>query len=102
MPSDQMSVRASTCSARACSGDIYATVPITMPAEVREAKTRAFGDAGIIRSFSLLFAISFSLLREQFREAEVQDLHEAVTTQHDVFRLDVTMNYARLMRCLKR
>jgi hypothetical protein len=33
-PSDQMSVRASTCWPRACSGDMYAAVPTTVPASV--------------------------------------------------------------------
>ena len=36
-PSDQMSVRASTSTPRACSGDMYVTVPITRPASVRNA-----------------------------------------------------------------
>jgi hypothetical protein len=41
------------------------------------------------------------LLRE-FGQAEVENLHVAIATQHDVFRLDVSMDNSVMMRCGQR
>ena len=73
-----MSVRASTCWPRACSGDMYAAVPTTVPASVLtpscvRVRTR-WPDSG------------------ELRQTEVQHLHDAVRPEHHVLRLDVAVD----------
>ena len=73
-----MSVRASTCCPRACSGDMYAAVPTTVPASVLTpncvVSAPVWPDSG------------------ELGQAEVQHLHDAVRPEHHVLRLDVAMD----------
>ena len=73
-----MSVRESTALPRACSGDIYATVPITVPACV---------SPGFL--CQLLYRVA--QLRQVLR-GQVQYLDDTVPPNHYVFGLDVTVN----------
>ena len=79
-----MSARASTASPSACSGDRYSGVPKMTPAWVLACRLR-LGDLG---------------------DAEVEDLHDVALAvafdQHDVLRLEVTVDDAGGVRVLER
>ena len=82
-----MSLRASTGSPRACSGDMYAVVPMTMPGVVC-APDGGHGFVGAACGVVLL----------DLREAEVHELRVAVLAQHDVLGLHVAVHDARRVR----
>ena len=72
-------VRASSSSARACSGDMYATVPTAVPALVRIECCK--GSVG-----------SEATVGHQFGQAEVHDLGITAPCHEDIRRLDVAMH----------
>jgi hypothetical protein len=80
-----MSVRASTPFPRACSGDMYCEVPITIPASV-------WTSARVIASVSVPSFWNEGI--NQFRQTEVEDFHVTILANHHVLRLDVAMDDA--------
>ena len=91
-PNAQMSVRLSTGLPRACSGDMYAAVPITTPACVAAAgdrRRRRHVRRGAVE-------------RESLREPEVEDFDLPVRRDLDVGGLQVAMHDPLLVRRLER
>ncbi len=84
-PKLKISERWSTGSPRICSGDIYAAVPITDPADVCVA-VRVSECAPAAAGCGL------------FRQTEIEDLGASIARQHDVFRLQIAMHDAGRVR----
>ena len=78
-PKEKTSLRASAGWPRTCSGDMYATVPSSVPGCVSSVRSAGCGG---------------SRLGLQAGQAEIEDLHAAVGGQEDVLRLDVAVDDA--------
>ena len=87
-------MRASTRSPRACSGDMYATVPVTAPGWV---KVNWFGI-----SASVISSVHSCHAGIEFRETKIEHLDQPILGDHDVSGLEVAMNNARGMRLRQR
>ncbi len=85
-PSAKTSDRKSTGSPRTCSGDMYPSVPNTIPASVRARVTSAGSDAATPGSAS------------PKSRSEIQDLDAPVGRHDDVLRLEIAMDDAAVVR----
>ena len=90
-PNENKSVRASRSLARACSGDIYATVPTADPGLVRSGS-----------SVRVAVASTSGLARNHLRQPEVQNLRVPALGHENVGGLDVPVNDALGVRRVKR
>ena len=63
----------------------------------RKRKRRIIFSWSLRRSVALFLRRSVALLLAQLGQPEVQHLHDTIFAQHDVFRLDVTMNNSVLV-----
>ena len=86
-PNAQTSARLSAVFPRACSGDIYAAVPMITPIWVAAAVSVGHCEGSPV-------GLGF----ERLCEPEVQDLHGPVLAHLDVGGLQVTVNDSRFMR----
>ena len=84
-----MSVRLSTTFPRACSGDMYAAVPRTIPASVSIARVS-------------LRSVRARGVRDRLGQAEVEDLHGPVRRELDVGRFQIAVDDAFVMRRFER
>ena len=87
-------MRASRSQPRACSGDMYAIVPISLPGLVRRAPSGSV--------IMVLFSAHRQRPGQQLGESEVQHLGMAAIGNEDIGRLDVAMNDALLVRRVQR
>ena len=83
-----MSERASTVCPRACSGDMYCTVPITKPGRVCSSSV-------VVPAWR---SAAPELRLGEFGNPEVQHLRITIRPKHDVFGFDVAMHDAGLVR----
>ncbi len=89
-PKENRSVRASSASPRACSGDMYATVPTATPGLVRKA-SRAVAVGGAL---SPIASDARRPSDDQLGQTEVQNLGLPARGHEDVGGLEVAMNNA--------
>ncbi len=95
-PNENRSVRGSTSSPRACSGDMYAIVPTVVPATLVKCS------GGLVSLTRVEVPARSPVLGRQLREAEVEHLHRAAAREEDVGRLDVAMQDAFGVRRVER